>query len=181
LRNLLCPILMALTSACVHPIDDARRAGGHWTALASSPSRDGNQDDLWYFDAEPCVAVNGGGQIWTTDDGGTTWTQTGDRPGTFFRAVAFFDDRVGIAANIGPDVYPGVTDATVLYRTVDGGRTWSTVVDDAVPGVCNLHPVDPSTMWASGRVTGPSFVGRTTDAGLKSTGLLPFRRRLRTS
>lgn len=146
-------------------------AEGDWVALENGPQRRGNQDDLWCFDADRCVAVNGGGAIWRTEDGGQAWTQTVDQPGTFFRAVAFLDDAVGIAANIGPGVYPGVEDTTVLYRTTDGGLRWEPVQhgSDAVPGICNLHPVDADTLWASGRVGGPSWIGKSLDAGVSWT------------
>ena len=70
---------------------------------------------------------NGKGRLFATTDGGETWTKLLDRPGTFIRALGFADEQVGIMGNIGPGSFPDVTDATPLYRTLDGGRTWSAV------------------------------------------------------
>ena len=141
---------------------------GVWTHLEAAPSLEGNQDDLWCFDAESCIAVNSRGQIWSTADGGDTWAQRLDQPETFFRAVAFSTPQVGVATNIGPGLAPWVTDSTILYRTEDGGHSWQPVDvgRDDIPGLCNLDAVGADTFWASGRVSGPSWVGRSTNAGV---------------
>ena len=59
------------------------------------------------------------GVLLSTSDGGVTWTQmTGTLlPG--LNAVQFFDDKRGVAAGDGSDVFPNG-----VFRTDDGGRSW---------------------------------------------------------
>ena len=145
---------------------DEQWAAGTWETAPNAPSIRANQDDMWCFDSDSCVVVNSSGQIWRTDDG-QSWTKLVDQPGTFFRAVSFFDDQVGIAANIGPGLTPSIDDPNVLYRTEDGGQNWSPLeTPDGLPGICNLHTVDEDVMWASGRVSGPGWVGKSLDKGV---------------
>lgn len=155
--------------ACDPPVEysDEQWAAGTWKFSPAGPGGQGNQDDMWCFDADACVVANASGAIWKTDDGGDTWAKTVEQPGTFFRAIAFFDDAVGIAANIGTGLSPSITDTNVFYRTTDSGVTWAPVdTQTDAPGMCNLHPVSSDVMWASGRVTGPSWVAKTADAGV---------------
>ncbi|MEC9396814.1 MAG: YCF48-related protein [Myxococcota bacterium] len=145
---------------------DEHWATATWETAPNAPSIRANQDDMWCFDDESCVVVNSSGQIWRTDDG-LTWNKLVDQPGTFFRAVSFFDEQVGIAANIGPGITPSIDDTNVLYRTEDGGQNWTPLqTPDGLPGICNLHTVDEDVMWASGRVSGPGWVGKSLDKGL---------------
>jgi hypothetical protein len=60
----------------------------------------------------------GGGRVWRSDDGGTTWTdKTGSLPGFPINSIAFDDNTVGrvwVSADLG------------VYQSLDSGATWAT-------------------------------------------------------
>lgn len=62
--------------------------------------------------------------------------------GTFFRCIAFTADHIGLAGNIGPGYFPNVTDTTPLYRTEDGGATWTPVTKIDGPPVVGLCAIE---------------------------------------
>ncbi len=64
----------------------------------------GKQDDIFFLNPEKGWYVNGAGKIYRTDDGGATWQLKLHQPGTFFRCIAFLDENVGVAGNIGPAI-----------------------------------------------------------------------------
>ena len=146
-----------------------------WKKLAGAPTIAGKQDDVYFVDSSNGFSVNGNGQIWGSTDGGAKWSKLLDQPGTYFRAISFFDPKHGFAANIGTDYYPGVTDTNPLYETIDGGATWKVKAVDgaAPPGICGFWRIDDKNIVATGRVGGPSFFLKSTDAGAtwKSTDI----------
>jgi photosystem II stability/assembly factor-like uncharacterized protein len=69
-----------------------------------------------------------GARLLRTTDGGKTWTapRTPGRATNVFW-VGFTDARVGAAlVQTGYDA-PAKTDGTAMWRTTDGGATWSSV------------------------------------------------------
>lgn len=151
-----------------------------WKKLETVPYK-GKQDDIFFLNPEHGFYVNGGGLIYKTADGGRTWTEKNRQPGTYFRAIGFANERHGFAGNIGPDYFPGVTDATALYETEDGGESWHAAVDagSKLPkgaGVCAIdvlknkfvnagHLDERSIIHVAGRVGGPAFMLRSVDEG----------------
>lgn len=148
-----------------------------WIKLPTEPYR-GKQDDVVFVDALTGWYGNGAGKLFRTTDGGQSWTQILDRPGTFVRALGFVDADLGFLGNIGPDYFPGVTDATPLYRTRDGGASWEAVTIDgpAVTGICAIDVHKASfinagvlghrvTIRAGGRVGGPALLATSRDGG----------------
>jgi photosystem II stability/assembly factor-like uncharacterized protein len=139
-----------------------------WQALPGAPTINGKQDDLYFITPELGWSVNGLGEIYRTEDGGATFTQLIEQPGTFFRAVVFIDAERGFVGNIGPDYFPGVTDPIPLYATSDGGVSWTpvtTITGPAPKGICNFSKLDGQHLFASGRVGGPSFFLSSADGG----------------
>lgn len=156
-----------------------------WAKLTTEPSR-GKQDDIAFATPSTGWYVSGArGRIYRTTDAGATWTLQTEKPGTFWRCIAFVDEQRGFAGNIGPDYFPGVTDAVPLYATVDGGATWTPVDFGAgapsgglaqVKGLCALEVVrvpyinagvldEKVHIVGAGRVGGPTVFIRSTDAG----------------
>lgn len=149
------------------PTDEAIQRAS-WRVLPEAPRIDGKQDDLYFVTPELGWSVNGRGEIHRTRDGGDTWTQLVDQPGTFFRAILFTSETRGFVANIGPNYFPGVTDDVPLYETRDGGETWTEltrIVGPRPTGICNFHRVDDQHLVAVGRVGGPSFVMTSSTGG----------------
>jgi photosystem II stability/assembly factor-like uncharacterized protein/pimeloyl-ACP methyl ester carboxylesterase len=140
-----------------------------WTKLKTE-RYPGKQDDIFFVSPTTGWYVNGAGKIFKTTDAGATWTLKLHKPGTYFRCLAFVDDKIGFAGNIGPDYFPNVTDTVPLYQTADGGDTWTpvtTIDGPAIVGLCALEVVKTPFVNAGnldhkirivgvGRVGGPS-------------------------
>jgi len=148
-----------------------------WTKLTTEAYQ-GKQDDIHFVSPLVGLYVNGAGRIYCTKDGGTTWDKKFEKPGTFFRCVAFLDEQRGFAGNIGPDYFPNVTDTTPLYRTSDGGTTWEAVQieGDLVKGLCALEVVrypfinagnlgEKTLIVGAGRVGTPAVFIKSIDEG----------------
>jgi photosystem II stability/assembly factor-like uncharacterized protein len=149
-----------------------------WMKLNTVPYK-GKQDDIHFIDPMHGWYGNGAGKIYSSEDGGKVWTEQLSQPGTFFRTIGFIDANNGFAGNIGTDYFPGVTDTSPLYRTKDGGKTWSVVsslTGDTVKGLCaidilqsrfvNAGKLDSRVIiHAGGRVGGPATLLRSLDAG----------------
>lgn len=165
-----------------------------WQRLQTEPYP-GKQDDIFFVDERFGWYGNGAGKVFRTTDGGDTWTKAWEKPGTFVRCLAFVDREVGVLGNIGPGYFPGVTDPTPVYRTEDGGSTWTpvTAIDGPpVTGLCAFDIVQVPFINAGkldsrprivgvGRVGGPSAyiwsddLGRTWKQGkLPETGAMAF-------
>ena len=139
-----------------------------WKKLHNAPSIKGKQDDLFFINTETGWSVNGQGKIFKTTDGGEQWDTLVNKPGTYFRCIAFTDSLKGFAGNIGTDYYPGVTDTIPLYQTFDGGKTWNPVSNingPVVKGICNLFILDKTHIYGVGRVGGPCFIIKSNDGG----------------
>lgn len=155
----------------------AQPSGG-WRVLATEPYR-GKQDDISFVSPELGWYGNGAGKLYRTANGGETWQKVWEQAGTFIRALGFVDAHNGFLGNVGTDYYPGVTDTRPLYRTRDGGMTW-TPVDapgiDIVKGICGIDILqerrifqgalrDVAVIHAAGRVGGPATILRSVDGG----------------
>jgi len=140
-----------------------------WEPLPTEPYP-GKQDDIFFVNDRVGWYGNGAGKVFRTEDGGDVWTKVWERPGTFVRCLAFIDERVGVLGNIGPGYFPGVTDPVPIYRTEDGGATWTPVTaieGPPVVGLCAFEIVQVPFIHAGqldhrpriigvGRVGGPS-------------------------
>ncbi len=149
-----------------------------WKKLPTEPYR-GKQDDIFFITPTTGWYVNGLGKIYKTTDGGSSWQQKLNQPGTYFRCIGFTDSLRGFAGNIGTEYFPNVSDTIPLYQTYDGGDTWSPVrniTGPAVKGLCaidilkepfiNAGYLDHKThIYAGGRVGGPAYLLRSDDGG----------------
>lgn len=175
-------VLQLLLAACanVAPAPKALTAqsNAQWFKLPSEAYK-GKQDDIYFTDARTGFYGNGAGKIFKTTDGGQSWKQVMNKPGTYIRALGFVDEKLGFAGNIGTEYFPGVSDTTPLYRTTDGGATWSPVTGMSGPQVKGLCAIDilkvgfvnagnleyRTMIHAGGRVGGPAHLMRSLDAG----------------
>ena len=168
-RGLALALLLVAASGVRAQAPPAALPGDARWASTSAPASTRKQDDIWFVDPDRGWYVNGSGEVRGTTDGGETWTLLVEKPGTYFRAIAFLDDRNGFAGNIGPGYFPGVTDSVALYRTGDGGATWTPVELPApVEGLCAIDIVRDDAavvVHAGGRVGGPAWLLRSLDAG----------------
>jgi photosystem II stability/assembly factor-like uncharacterized protein len=132
-----------------------------WRKLPTEPYA-GKQDDIVFSSPSTGFYGNGAGRIFRTRDGGESWQKVFDKPGTFVRCLATIGERVVVMGNIGPGYFPGVTDATPLYRSEDGGDTWEpvTAIEGApVVGLCALTVVDVPFVNSGNLDTRPRIVG----------------------
>lgn len=158
------------------------RASAEWRRLPTEPYT-GKQDDIFFISREIGWYGNGKGKIFKTTDGGLSWRKVLDQPGTFVRSLGFIDADCGVMGNVGPGSFPNVTDPHPLYRTIDGGLSWSPVIsiDGPVPqGICAIDILSypfinagvlerRPTMYAAGRVGGPAHFLTSKDRGLSWT------------
>ncbi|WP_118857141.1 WD40/YVTN/BNR-like repeat-containing protein [Sphingomonas mesophila] len=150
--------------------------GAIWQTQPSE-AFNGKRDDIHFATAAIGFYGTGKGDLFRTDDGGSTWAKVWSKPGTFIRALGFVDSDNGFLGNVG-DYYPGVTDTNPLYRTRDGGRSWSPVAINGaiVEGICAIDIVKSEAIYqgrlrqrvivhAGGRVGGPAKLLRSLDGG----------------
>lgn len=153
------------------------REAGTWETLTTD-AFPGKRDDISFADPAHAWYGTGKGDLFLTTDSGGTWTKVASRPGTFIRALGFVDAQTGFIGNVGTGYYPGVTDKVPLYRTDDGGRTWSPVDlhGATVAGICAIdifrtqriyqgELVRQTVITAAGRVGGPAALVRSVDGG----------------
>jgi photosystem II stability/assembly factor-like uncharacterized protein/dienelactone hydrolase len=132
-----------------------------WTKLPTEPYA-GKQDDIAFSSPSVGFYGNGSGKIFRTRDGGESWQVVFEKPGTFVRCLATVGERVVVMGNIGPGYFPGVTDATPLYRSEDGGDTWEpvTAIEGApVVGLCAFTVVDVPFVNAGNLDRRPRIIG----------------------
>jgi photosystem II stability/assembly factor-like uncharacterized protein len=141
-----------------------------WRALPAEPYR-GKQDDIFFVSRDAGWYGNGAGKLFRTTNGGEAWEKIWEQPGTFIRALGFLDAQNGFLGNVGTNYFPNVTDTNPLYRTRDGGASWTPVEADgigAVAGICGIDIVrhrGATIVTAAGRVGGPAAMLRSIDSG----------------
>ncbi|MCU0319650.1 MAG: YCF48-related protein [Flavobacteriales bacterium] len=129
-----------------------------WTQLVHPTIERG--DDLYFLNADTgWVAGGGSGRILRTYDGGDFWWIVADFGDNYLRSIEFLDAQVGFCGSLDGQ----------LYRTTDGGTTWTDIMPQLtqqVPGACGLARADASTIYGTGVFFGPAYVIKSSDAGL---------------
>ncbi len=103
-------------------VGNSTDGGKHWkwTTVTGCDSCDWRS--LYAFSDRKAIVLNAGAPalIFLTEDGGNSWKQVfyDNRPGIFFDAMQFFNEREGIA--IGDPIDGKFT----VIRTHNGGRSW---------------------------------------------------------
>ena len=111
----------------------------------NAPTASSRTDDIWFFDENRGIAVNSNGQILATSNGGDSWQVRAHYPGIYLRCVGFANANVGWVGTVEGDQR--------LFKTIDGGMTWSPVTN--LPSgppqrICGLTVVDENTGYFSG-------------------------------
>lgn len=141
--------------------DATATTGPSWQKLPTEPFP-GKQDDIFFVNEKVGWYGNGAGKVFRTTDGGDTWAKVWERKGTFVRCLAFLDEKVGVMGNVGPGYFPGVTDAVPLYRTEDGGTTWTpatSIAGEPVVGLCAFDIVQVPFVNAGNLDHRPRIIG----------------------
>ncbi len=140
-----------------------------WVQLANSPGPNNIRHDDVYFTDPTNGWASQNNNIYRTTNGGVTWTTNLTLVGTHFRSVAFANPMVGFGGNLGKGSYDGgATDTNVLYRSFDGGVTWSNVpgfAEAGMKGLCAMYVLDSSHIYGAGRVRGPAYFIKSEDGG----------------
>jgi photosystem II stability/assembly factor-like uncharacterized protein len=140
-----------------------------WTQLPNSPGPSNvRHDDIYFSDPLHGWATQNN-NLYRTTNGGVTWTTNLTLPGTHFRSIGFATPQVGFAGNLGVGSYDAnVTNTNILYRSYDGGVTWSNVpgfAEAGMKGLCSFFVLDSQNIYGAGRVRGPAYVIQSHDGG----------------
>jgi len=130
-----------------------------------------NATTAWVGAVSPTPGVGGGG-VWKTSDGGNVWTQQNataytTTPDSFFNVVHFFDANTGITQG------DPINGAFEMYRTTNGGTTWTPITGTPAPaageyGYNGGNVAAGTSFWF---VTNQGKLYRTTDLGVTWTKL----------
>jgi photosystem II stability/assembly factor-like uncharacterized protein len=105
--------------------------GKTWNGGSVDGSRDLDFRDVHAFDADTALVLSAGlpARIHKTTDGGETWSMKYENrtEGVFFDAMAFWDDRNGIAFS------DPVDGKLVMISTANAGDTWKPLPADRIP------------------------------------------------
>lgn len=144
--------------------------------VTSAPSFD-RYDDIYFIDADhgwaiaPYTAwIQEYGGILRTTDGGANWETQVDSVGALLRCVGFFDDSLGYIGVLEDGLL--ASDTAMMMRTTDGGASWDPVNNLPGPrpgGICGMHLVNDSLMYAVGRYYGPAGIWKSEDKGMNWT------------
>jgi photosystem II stability/assembly factor-like uncharacterized protein len=138
-----------------------------WRELPAAPYT-GRHNDAFFVSASRGWIVNGDGEVYRTQDGGSSWSLQFRKSSAHFRSVGFLNALRGFAGNVGAGEF-GATDRSPLYQTFDGGQSWTPIPgwNGRTPtGLCGMQVVNDSVVVAVGRVRGPASFARTTDGGV---------------
>jgi photosystem II stability/assembly factor-like uncharacterized protein len=148
--------------------------GRTWTALRVPDGEKMDFRSLAAFDADRALVANAGspGFVFKTADGGRTWKTVykNDHPSFFIDALAFWDDRHGLALG---DPVDGVF---LFLETVDGGDTWKAMPRDSLPAPLpgeaffaasngSMVLLDKSLVWIAGGGGESARIFRSGDGG----------------
>jgi photosystem II stability/assembly factor-like uncharacterized protein len=140
---------------------------GAWSVTSSPDAL--RYDDVYFINKNVGWTAGGNnGKVHKTTDGGLTWQVSGPTGNTqYLRSIEFFDENVGLCGS-----FAGIGKPASLYRTIDGGATWTNVankVPQAVDGFCGFAKASETVIYGVGVWSEPAYVIKSTDKGLNWT------------
>lgn len=142
------------------PLAVAAQPAPQWVGMVDSPTHGYRFEDAAFLSPEVGWIVNGSGEVWATEDAGSTWAFRSDVTG-YLRSAAFPSADLGWVGVLFSDKR--------LYETRDGGTTMTDVTDRIQPaiggGVCGLWALDETYAFGVGEWDGPAYFIKTTDGG----------------
>ena len=182
LKKLLFIILLNILFAVVLNAQSIK-TNPYWQQLKTDVYQ-GKQDDIFFINDSIGWYCNGSGKIYKTTNSGTDWKLIYEKKGTFFRCIVFMDSLQGFAGNIGTEYFPNVEDTVPLYKTFDGGKSWTSVTykGATVKGLCAIdiykeHIINAGKLnykthiFCGGRVGSPAFLLISHDNGKTFTSM----------
>src|SRR5215813_3778417 len=142
------------------------------------PSRGGRVTTVTGVPSQPKTFYMGvaSGGLFRTTDGGVSWTAITDAKvqlgSTGSVAVAESDPNVIYLGTGSDDVRSNVSTGRGIYKTVDGGKTWTFagLYDTGQIASVRIHPTNPNVVWVAAQ--GDAFksnaergIFKTTDGG----------------
>jgi photosystem II stability/assembly factor-like uncharacterized protein len=114
-------------------------------------------EDIYFTGRLHGSLVTATGAIFTTHDGGSSWTSFTPRQ-VYQRAVEYIHPDTGFVGSIDG----------ALFKTVDGGESWHEITD-LLPGndkaICGISHVEGGKIWATGNYAGPAVLFISDDSG----------------
>lgn len=119
-------------------------------------------DDVFFIDDHIGWAANGYyASVQKTTDGGNTWVEQlneSDLGGDYyFRNIEFLNKDIGFLGTLN----------NKLFKTIDGGDTWSAVsnISPNPQAICGLSTVANSTVFGCGAYFTPAYIIKSSDSG----------------
>ena len=76
-------------------------------------------------------------QVWVTTDGGVSWNLRDPLKHPVISAIEMINDQVGFLGS-----------RDFVFKTIDGGFTWTPLHDNPVNSILDLHVVNENELWA---------------------------------
>ncbi len=119
--------------ANVSTIYHTTNGGDSWRQLVVPGEMIGGIIDIALVDSLKIWIATGSGQIFSTQDGGSTWTKQFENPSlaNFMNYIEMFDENVGIAMSDNTESMSNPDGPAIFLKTTDGGQNWVSVNDSA--------------------------------------------------
>jgi len=128
------------SAAVVVPSSSFNAAGAPAAQFAPSPAPAPRVNAVSFIDGRRGWAVGSGGAVFSTTNGGRSWSARASATDADLLDVKFFDEREGFAAGSGG----------TLLHTTDGGANWVIETTDTTHQLERLHFLDRQRGWAVG-------------------------------
>ncbi|MFO7526319.1 MAG: YCF48-related protein, partial [Ignavibacteriaceae bacterium] len=139
-----------------------------WRSLPDAPFEPTSRfEDCFFINDSTGWIIHIDGRVYKTSNGGEIWDLIYSRNpnDVTFRCINFISEQTGFIGDIQRE---SNADGAVLYKTTDGGSSWSVVtLPDPVPnGLCGLYSLSEYFIYGVGRYYGSPVFIKSEDGGL---------------